>query len=146
MHMRESLIQFFPLILGSAAVLQAGLNRKIAQAWSLPQAILLNATLLWLCAVSLFGVALWRGEIQVAWGRGFSPWFLLPGVFGFMMVFGLPWSFAKFGAAQTFVLVVCSQLVTTLIWDWQMEGTLPGVTRIAGIVLTMIGTALACLR
>lgn len=144
--MREYLPRLIPLILGCCTVMQAGLNRKITQAWSLPAAVFFNACVFLALSVGFLIAASSRSS-EALWDlKAFSLWFLLPGIFGFLLVMGGPWAVARLGAAQTFVLIVCAQLVASLLWDWKIESVEPTLQRFAGIALAVMGTLLACLR
>lgn len=137
-----------PAALGVLIVLQAGLNRKIATAWGLPSAVLLNGLILACGAAVLFAYALIRGgdssQLQVHIdGKAFAFWFIFPGLIGLTLVFGGPWSIARWGAVQTFVTIVSAQLFASLIWDWQVEGIPASKARIAGVILAWLGVLLA---
>ncbi len=143
--MRDLLPRLIPLALGCCTVLQAGLNRKVTAAWSLPAAVFFNACVFLVFAGGLYFVAAARSSAPLWDVRELSWWFVLPGIFGFFLVMGGPWAVARLGAAQTFVLIVCAQLVASLIWDWQVAAIAPTAQRFAGIALAVLGTVLACL-
>ncbi|MCB0348336.1 MAG: DMT family transporter [Bdellovibrionales bacterium] len=144
------IITLSPAILGALVVLQAGLNRKVASQWGLSAALLLNAVVLLIVALLIFALVLvkadWfsntiRPSIDF---KTFSIWFLLPGIIGCILVFGGPWAIAKWGAAQTFILLMSGQLLASLIWDLKVEGIAVSYVRLLGIGFTWIGVILAC--
>lgn len=144
------LLTISPAFLGAFIVLQAGLNRKISSAWGLGAAVLLNAVVLLVAAIVLYIVIVtkteWfsenvRGQIDF---KTFSIWFLLPGLIGCLLVFGGPWAIAKWGASQTFILLMSGQLLASLLWDLKVEGIAVTYTRLLGIGFTWIGVILAC--
>ena len=144
------MIQWSPAVLGVLIVIQAGLNRKIAAAWGLPFAALLNATVLLICAAGLVGwvglrsegvpdVLRLHGDLSL-----WKPWFLVPGILGLTLVLGGPWAVARFGAVHAFVLIISAQLAASLLWDLQVEGRIPSRVRLLGVGITWIGALLAC--
>ena len=134
------------LTLGSLGVVQAALNRRLAAQWGLAPAILLNGVVVMsLCIV--FYVAARRGYIDAITHDGVSGSFrfswLLPGLFGFLLITGLPWAIGKIGATQVFVGVVFAQMVTSLVWDRVVEGLDWSWGRFAGACLCAAGVAIA---
>ena len=138
----NSWLQFIPALLGGLTVLQAGLNRKIAQTWGLSAAVLLNATVLFIFAAVLFVIGLnSKSELlqsHVELNR-FSWWYILPGIMGLCLVFGGPWSIHNWGAVHTFLLLVSGQLLFSLWWDFQIEGMPFSWMRLAGCGLAWLG-------
>ncbi len=144
------LITLAPAMLGALVVLQAGLNRKIASQWGLSAALLLNAIVLLIVAIAIYGLIFFKAEWFSNSVRPqvdlkiFSLWFILPGIIGCILVFGGPWAIAKWGAAQTFILLMSGQLLASLIWDLKVEGIAVSSVRLLGIGFTWIGVILAC--
>lgn len=141
----NSWLQFIPAILGGLTVIQAGLNRKIAQNWGLSAAVLLNAAVLFVLAIILFIIGLNAKsdllQSNVDLSR-ISWWYVLPGIMGLCLVFGGPWSIHNWGAVHTFLLLVSGQLLFSLWWDFQVEGMPFSWMRIAGCGLAWLGVML----
>ncbi len=129
-----------PLILGSLAVLQAGLNRKAAAAWGLGPTVLLNASILCLLALAAWTLGFFSGKAQLS---DFRWWYLLPGVCGFALVAGLPVSIQKIGALTTFLLLVTAQLVAGALWDLAAGNGALSWQKIVGAALALCGTWIA---
>ena len=111
-----------PLFIGAVAVLQATLNRQIAERWGMASAVLLNTSIAGVCSIALLGYCLSAGARTGLLRVTFDPasfrwWWLLPGVFGFSIVVGLPWAIGKAGALVTFVALVAAQMLTSALWD-----------------------------
>lgn len=144
----RSLIALFPVLLGSFTVFQAGLNRKIGQAWGLPVAVLFNACVLVAGAVVLLGVSA-GGIFESSFlrphfdSKQFTWWFLLPGLFGLGLVWGGPWCISKLGAVPVFVLMVSAQLLTSVFWDVVVEQRSISGVRLCGVALAWAGALLA---
>jgi transporter family-2 protein len=142
-------MRFIPALFGVFVVLQAGLNRRMAQAWGLPTAVFLNAIVFAVLAAGLFFYSQSQGEampetLRVRFdAKAAAVWFLLPGLFGFFLVVGGPWSISRFGAVQTFTLLISAQLATSLLWDRFVEGVAISPMRAVGVAITWIGVLLA---
>jgi bacterial/archaeal transporter family-2 protein len=133
-------------------VAQGGLNRRLAGQWGLPGAVLLNTVVLLGVVLTLFALMSavpslfpegFGGRPQL---RGFSPWYLLPGVLGFVIVLGMPVAIARLGAVQSVLLLIAAQLVASLAWDALVEGRPATLVRVVGSVLAVAGAALVVLK
>lgn len=122
------MIWFLTFLVGLSSVIQAGLNRQMAEPWGLPATVLLNAVMFLVAAAIYFFLASMelvplpdylthKGPISSG-----SWWYLLPGVLGFLFVLGLPICIAKIGALQVFVGLVLAQIIGGLFWDKYIEG------------------------
>lgn len=136
----KALLVLSPALLGVLGVLQAGLNRRIAGQWSLTSAAVLNTSVLLPGAIIL--LFLLGGHRTVDF-KTFAPWYVVPGLAGLLLVLGGPLAVARFGAAQTFVIVIAGQLVASALWDLKMEGIPLTSTRVAGIALAWLGAFVA---
>jgi uncharacterized membrane protein YdcZ (DUF606 family) len=132
-----------PIILGSLTVLQAGMNRKIAAAQSLPFAALLNSLVLTGAATVVFLLS--GGASRLPALRELSWTYVLPGLMGISFVLGGPWSVGRIGATATFLCIVSAQVATSLFWDWKWEGLSPSPLRLFGVGLCVFGAAVAAL-
>lgn len=138
-------LQFIPALLGGLTVIQAGLNRKIAQNWGLSAAVLLNAAVLLLFAIVLFIVGmnskseLIQSHVDL---KTINWWYIIPGFLGLCLVFGGPWSIHNWGAVHTFLLLVSGQLLFSLWWDFQVEGIPLTWMRLTGCALAWLGVML----
>lgn len=143
---------FLTLFLGVVAVLQGALNRLVAKSWGLTPTILFN-NLVILVAASVF-YAVVRGFPRIfpesfagkAAYASFSWYFVLPGLFGFTLVAGIPLAIGAIGALDAFVLMVCAQMATSLVWDGIAEGIPPSWPRVAGAVLAVGGVLVSRIK
>jgi len=131
-----------PLCLGAVAVLQATLNRQIAERWGLAPAAILNTSIAVLCSTALLVYCLASGSRSGLLRVTFEPgalrwWWLLPGAFGFAIVVGLPWAVGKAGALPTFVSMVAAQMLASALWDRFALGIAWDGSRALGAVLAI---------
>lgn len=144
------LISLVPLLCGLAVVAQAGLNRRVAGQWGLLSAVLMNMVVATVATFGVYAVArsvpgLWP-EAAPAQGRlfdGFTPWHLVPGLCGVVIVLGMPWAIGRLGAVQSVLLLMAAQLLTSLVWDAMVEGRPPTLARVVGSAVAFAGAAIA---
>lgn len=107
-----------PLLLGGAVLLQGILNRRFGQSWDLSVAILINGKVFFALCLILFALSRLlpaeslpgllrpgQGEISL------KPIHFIPGLCGFLIVFGIPVALNILGPSRTFVLLVGSQII-----------------------------------
>lgn len=139
-----------PVLVGFAVVVQAGLNRQIANHWGLGAAVLLNSAVVLVLSLGLFGVVKMRPDLFPEFLRvpeelgRVAPWrATLAGMLGVTIVLGLPWGFSRLGALEVILTVLVAQVVASLIWDWRVEGIGVQPLRIVGALVALAGAALA---
>lgn len=135
-----------PLILGMMAVLQGAINREVSKSWGLPYtAFFSNLTTIVLCIVFIIWAKHWGSKAAFLTGSSniqFKWWFLLPGLFGFSIVAGLPWAIHKFGALKVTAFFVCAQMITSIIWDLTMLKIPITTTRLLAALFGFLSVAL----
>ena len=67
---------------------------------------------------------------------------ILPGIFGFCIIAGIPWAISKLGAAKVFVGIVVAQVTVSMLWDTLVDGKPLSWMRLAGALLAIVGVAL----
>lgn len=145
-------IMLLPLFLGIAGVLQGGLNRQMALKWGLASAVFVNAVVFFIACLALF-LAAKAGASWIASDfsiRGnlsqFKWWYLLPGLFGFAFVVGIPYAIPRIGALQVFLGIIAFQLIGSMLWDLWVEGIAISWHRVAGSALALVGAGIASYR
>ncbi len=137
------------MLCGLAVVAQAGLNRRFAGQWGLMSAVLVNMVV---ATAATFAVYLAVRAMPGLWpeaaegqGRlgGFTPWHLLPGLCGVVIVLGMPLAMSRLGAVQSVLLLMAAQLITSLLWDALVEGRPATLPRVLGSGVAFAGAAIA---
>jgi len=136
-----------PFVLGIVAVMQATLNKEIAAHTGLAAATALNMTVAAVCAFAFAAWCAMRGDAAglTRWSiepSAFRAWWLLPGLVGFAIVIGLPWSVQRIGALSTFVVLVAAQMLASALWDRFAAGIPLTPSRLAGASCTIVGVIL----
>lgn len=137
-------LYFIPIIVGICIIVQSGLNDKIESSHNLFYALLYGNVvfiLLSILAFSIFnnpksvGFSFWSKQHlgSLSW------WFLLPGIMGITIVAGSAIGFDKLGASKTVSLIVASQLVVSLLWDYFVKSKEISVENVIGITLVITG-------
>lgn len=134
--------------MGIASVLQGGMNRQVGQQWGLAAAALFN-TLVFLVAATALYLFVRTYPLCVpeflrdrgSPGR-FAWWFVLPGLFGFLVVVGIPFAIKQIGALQVFLGLIGAQLIASMVWDIVVEQIPISVMRCAGAAMAWVGVLL----
>lgn len=141
-----------PLTIGAVGVLQGTVNRAIGQSIGLAPALTLNSILVLGIALGFHGIVRWRPEWfpelfhdRFAFDQ-LAPWMILPAIFGFCIIGGLPWAISKLGAARVFLAVIVAQVIVSIAWDALVEKKPVSMMRIGGALLTVAGVALVSLE
>ena len=139
------------VLLGAVAVIQATINRQIAVRWGLAPAAILNTGVATIVATMFLGLVVTLGGTAFTFQSGlrlseFRWYWVLPGIFGFLLVAGLPWAVHHIGASRVFVGLVAAQMITSLAWDHFAEGIPVTTARGAGALLAIASVVLASVR
>ncbi|WP_338863889.1 DMT family transporter [Myxococcus stipitatus] len=143
------LVSLVPLLCGLAVVAQGGLNRRFAGQWGLLSAVLVNMVV---ATVAIFAAYMVARSVPGFWPEasptedhfsGFTPWHLVPGLCGVVIVLGMPWAIGRLGAVQSVLLLIAAQLATSLVWDAMVEGRPATLARVVGSALAFTGAAIA---
>lgn len=141
----KSLVLLIPFILGGLTVVQSVLNRSVGLKYGWSVAGVMNNAIGILLALVVTGVI-----FAFFSGRGVNRidewhwWYLIPGCIGMLFVMGVPFSIQQIGASKTFVLLVASQILFGLLWDWMSDVTVNGL-RLAGVILALAGAVMVSL-
>ena len=109
------------VLLGTAAVMQAGMNRQILEHWGVLPAVLLNSLVFLSISLSLYWISslfptLFPASFKLPTAfSNFKWWYFLPGLFGFLLVMGLPIAISYIGATKTFIYLVIAQMISSLL-------------------------------
>lgn len=136
------------IVLGLGSVLQATLNRELSLGWGLAPAGLLNMFVAFVVGLGFLALCVQRGATDGLFRVNFDLslwrwWWVLPGLFGAGIVFGLPWALQKLGALSMFVALVATQVCASAAWDHFVVGTALSTSRLIGAVLAVLGVVLA---
>jgi bacterial/archaeal transporter family-2 protein len=138
-----------PFLIGLAGVAQGILNRQVSASWGLTWAVVLNAVLFIVYSLVLLGFLQYAPQVLPEYLRvstfsteKFKWWFVLPGLCGFLLVLGIPWSIQIMGPSKTFILFIVAQIVFSLLAEKFFFGSDIPVLKIAGALLAMCGAAL----
>lgn len=139
-------------VVGLITVLQSGLNKKISMSEGLPAAVALNALVIFIVALSFYFVQK-NGFVSmpdnlksVELFQIKKWWFIIPGICGFLLVMGYPFSISYMGAAKVFVIAIAGQCVGSLMWDALVEQNAPNPLKLVGVALTLLGAFLTSLK
>lgn len=131
----------FSIFIGMMAVLQGGLNRQISGKYGLSTAFLINSLVFLVIAGTYWFLSAsaraGNDSFKMEW------WYIFPGIFGAMLVFGIPWAIPQIGALKVFLCLVGGQMIMSLLWDTFIEKRPPDMQTIIGTAVTVSGLAIA---
>lgn len=136
-----------PLAVGVAGILQGGVNGKLSKDIGLAQALLIGNTFVFVITFFLiFGVYKYP-DFFPSYFRINAPlssykwWYLLPGMFGFIIISGLPIGMIKLGGIKTTVLIIVAQMITSIIWDVTVEKLPMNTLKSLGLLFSLVAVA-----
>lgn len=139
------LFYLVPVLVGIAAVVQAGINKQAGERWGLAGSVFSSSMVLSAAALIIWLISLYSPDrlppffSAPANPRPFSPWFLIPGLLGLVIVTGLPWGIQKIGASLCFVIAIAVQMAASLAWDGVVEGRPFSWVKALGVGIATIG-------
>lgn len=137
-----------PIALGVGVVFQSTINRQMAEPYGLATAVLINAVVFFAFSLFFFFFAKYSTDLVPEFFKpkletfSFQSFYILPGIFGFALVFGLPWSIKSIGAAPAFILLVAAQIACSVLLDIFYFHNLVNQYKIFGAVLTLCGAVI----
>lgn len=143
---------FIPIALGVTVLTQGILNRQFGAAWGLSTAVLINAAVFFVLSALFFIIAkLWPHLLPEFLrfrdpGTGFQWAFLIPGVCGFILVLGLPWALHNIGPSKSFLLLITSQILSSLVADQWIYAQPVSAMKWVGGFITVIGAAVVVMN
>lgn len=133
--MNPNIYYLIPIFLGLATILQTQILKLMGIHFSLIWAALINN----LTGLVILGIALLffsKKSIQLS---DFSPFYLLAGVLGVAFVIGAPFAVAKIGPAKFFIILVASEIVLGMIWQYFVDPSEITNKKILACLLVTIG-------
>lgn len=140
-----------PLFLGSLGILQGTLNRQVANHIGVAQATLITNTVTMIICIGFYFLVKSTPGLVPDFFQVKAPimtykwWFIFPPIFGFCIIAGMPFAFAKLGAVKVTVLLIAAQMATSVIWDLFVEDIGINLMKFAGIVFALISVVLITL-
>lgn len=133
-----------PLLAGISIVIQGTLNKTSANQLGIASALLLNSLVL--LAISIGFWLLMKYSVLSGWGGmtslSFSDlkwWQYLPGILGFVIILSTPLAIQHLGANLTFALIICTQLIISLLWDSLEQRAWPNLVSWVGVGVMAAG-------
>lgn len=126
---------------GISIVFQGALNRVLSDKTNLSFTVLWNAIIFLLASIAYFAFDQMKSGSDLklsAWTEKLQWWTVLPGIAGIIIVAGIPNAIEKIGASRTFLVVVVSQLLMSMAWDYFSDGAVPGFKQILGVLFAII--------
>lgn len=134
----------FPILAGLSIVFQGTLNRHIATQVGLVSAVFLNALvflifsgILW--TLVRYGVLSGVPILSAKPFTGLGLIDLIPGIFGFLIVFCTPMAISYLGAPVTFATIICTQLLASMAIEYYTTKQVPNMSSLLGVIVMLLG-------
>jgi uncharacterized membrane protein YdcZ (DUF606 family) len=138
-----------PLFVGLSVVTQGVLNQKANLYWDFATNLFVNALVFLVVSVALLFVA----KVYPEWCPDylkprafeldkFKWWFLIPGICGFFIVLGVPWSLETNGPSKTFIVLVVSQIILSLLLEKFVFAAPVSTLKLAGAIVAAVGASI----
>lgn len=140
-----------PLLLGTVGILQAGLNRNMSNDLGLTTTALFGNFVTLLASTILLIAIKTTPESFPSFFHlkssitNFKWWYIVPGIFGFLFVIGLPWGIYKIGAVKVTVGLIAAQMIAGVLWDLYVEKIPVNTMKILGILSAGLSVTLITL-
>ena len=138
-----------PVFLGLTVVAQGVLNRRIGGEWGLSSAVFLNAVVFMIVSSALIFTAKLFPQLMPDYLKmrpidldKMKLWFVIPGLCGFFLVLGIPWSIQMAGPSKTFLVLIASQIVLGLLYEKLFLDEPISTMKYVGALVSTIGVAL----
>lgn len=142
-----------PIMVGIVGVIQGGLNQRLGDKIGLLGAVAMNNAVGFIFSMLLmfgvlYGIGSTKGmfSIDPSGLKSLQWWFWIPGICGFLVVLGIPFSMKSLGATKVFLLIIAAQLVSSILWDFFVEGLGVSWERLVGSALALSGAYLVVFR
>lgn len=136
-----------PIVVGISGILQGGLIRNMSGTLGLAHSLLIGNVL-----VVVYSLIFYFGAVKFpeffpdffavrAPLSTFKWWYVLPSIFGFIIISGFPFGISKLGAVKVTVLIVVAQMITSITWDLMVDKVPMNIMKSLGLLFSMIAVA-----
>jgi transporter family-2 protein len=133
-----------PLIIGCCGILQGAFNRQVSTIIGVGQATLITNIGTFIIATCFYFFVKSYSHLFPDFFQIKAPittyrwWFILPPIFGFLIIAGIPFAIAKLGAVKVTVGLIAAQMITSIAWDIVVEGLTLNLMTVIGIVFAFL--------
>ncbi|AYF44097.1 PF04657 family protein [Halobacteriovorax sp. BALOs_7] len=147
--MTTNIYVLVPVLIGFIGILQGALNRVMTQDIGLTWMALLGNFVTLVVCIGFYFFAKANPEFFPDFVRlkefQFKWWYVIPGIFGFLFVVGLPIGIYQVGAVKTTVGLIAAQMVTSVMWDLFIENIPMTVPKGLGVLMAIASVLLITL-
>ena len=140
-----------PLGLGAVGILQGAINRQVANNVGVTHATLISNFVTLLISIAFYYMVKLSADNYPEYFQLKLPlttykwWYIIPPIFGFLIVTGMPLAIYKLGAVKVTVGLIAAQMVTSVMWDFFVDGIGLNMMKVAGIIFSFLSVALITL-
>lgn len=136
-----------PIAIGVSGILQGGLNLKMSESLGLVHSLLIGNSLVLIYSLIIYFFVLKSPESVPEFFRIRAPmtaikwWYVIPSIFGLMIISGIPIGIYRLGAVKVTVLIVVAQMVTSITWDIFVDKVPMNTMKTLGLFFSLIAVA-----
>lgn len=141
-----------PFMIGVIGILQGTINRQMSTEVGLATALVfgniitLVVSIVFYYYVKLNPASFPEFVLPKAMFTNFQWWYILPALFGFFILAGLPVAIFKLGAVKVTLFLIAAQVLTSALWDHFVENIEVTPYKIVGLILAMMSVAISSFR
>ncbi|MDC1174520.1 DMT family transporter [Bacteriovoracaceae bacterium] len=138
-----------PMLIGAIGILQGSINRQMSNEVGLSTALVFGNVITLVISIVFYYLVYISPNSYPSFflprsiTNNFQWWYLLPGLFGFVIITALPYAIFKLGAVQVTLFLITAQIVTSCFWDVIVEKITVSPNKIIGIILAIMSVAIS---
>lgn len=126
---------------GIVGVIQGAFNKNISMEIGVAQTAFIGSFITFVAAAVFYFFVKANPELVADFFRIKAPlthyrwWFPIPALCGFVFIAALPFAFSGLGAVKATVLMIAAQMITSVIWDYFVDGVEVNMMKLGGLLL-----------
>lgn len=129
------------ILVGIVGVIQGAFNKNISIELGVAHTAFIGSIVTFLAAAVFFLCVKASPDTFAEFFRVKAPlthykwWFPIPAICGFIFIAALPFAFAGLGAVKASVILIGAQMITSVAWDYFVDGIEINPMKLGGILL-----------
>lgn len=132
------------MLVGFVGVIQGAFNKNISMELGVAHTAFVGSIVTLLAAAVFYLVVKASPDTFAEFFKIKAPlshykwWFPIPAICGFIFIAALPVAFAELGAVKASVLLIGAQMITSVAWDYFIDGVELNMMKVGGLALAFV--------